>query len=84
MNITSVSAVLGNRGQANYAAAKAGIHGATRSLARELASRGVTVNAVAPGIIAGEMADAVFDNAQIDNSPRLMALAIRFCSSCAS
>lgn len=49
--ITSVSAQLGNRGQANYAAAKAGLVGAMRSLSREVASRGITVNAVAPGII---------------------------------
>jgi 3-oxoacyl-[acyl-carrier protein] reductase len=66
VSISSVSAVVGTRGQANYAAAKAGIHGATRSLARELASRGVTVNAVAPGIIAGDMSDAVFDESQIE------------------
>lgn len=66
VSISSVAAVIGNRGQANYAAAKAGIHGATRSLARELASRGVTVNAVAPGIIAGDMADGAFDAAQIE------------------
>ena len=66
VNISSVSAIVGTRGQANYAAAKAGIHGATRSLARELASRGVTVNAVAPGIIAGEMSDAAFDKSQIE------------------
>jgi 3-oxoacyl-[acyl-carrier protein] reductase len=65
VSISSVSAVVGTRGQANYAAAKAGIHGATRSLARELASRGVTVNAVAPGIIAGDMSDAIFDESQI-------------------
>lgn len=66
VSISSVSAILGTRGQANYAAAKAGIHGATRSLARELASRGVTVNAVAPGIIAGDMADGAFDRDQIE------------------
>ncbi len=66
VNISSVSAVLGTRGQANYAAAKAGLHGATRSLARELASRGVTVNAVAPGIIAGDTAEAAFDTDQIE------------------
>jgi len=66
VSISSVSALIGNRGQANYAAAKAGIHGATRSLARELASRGVTVNAVAPGIIAGSISDAAFDESQIE------------------
>lgn len=66
VSISSVSAILGTRGQANYAAAKSGIHGATRSLARELASRGVTVNAVAPGIIAGDMSDAAFDKSQIE------------------
>src|SRR3546814_6475482 len=46
--------------QANYAAAKAALHGASRSLAREMASRGITVNVVAPGVIAGRMADAAF------------------------
>jgi len=51
VNISSVAALLGNRGQVNYAAAKAGLHGATKALALELASRGITVNAVAPGII---------------------------------
>jgi 3-oxoacyl-[acyl-carrier protein] reductase len=61
VSISSVAALTGNRGQANYAAAKAGLHGATRSLAIELASRGVTVNAVAPGIIASPMTEGVFD-----------------------
>jgi len=51
INISSISGIIGNRGQTNYAAAKAGLHGATKSLALECASRGVTVNAVAPGII---------------------------------
>jgi len=60
VSITSVAATVGNRGQANYAAAKAGLHGATRALALEVASRGVTVNAVAPGIIASAMSAAAF------------------------
>ena len=51
INITSVSGILGNAGQANYAASKAGIIGLTKTMARELASRGITVNAVAPGPI---------------------------------
>ena len=59
--ISSVAAQLGNRGQVNYAAAKAGLEGAVRALAREVASRGITVNAVAPGIIASPAADAAFD-----------------------
>ncbi|CAO3425776.1 3-oxoacyl-ACP reductase FabG [Azospirillum endophyticum] len=61
VTVSSVAAVAGNRGQTNYAAAKAGLHGATKSLALELAPRGITVNAVAPGIIASPMADAAFD-----------------------
>ncbi|WP_298224743.1 3-oxoacyl-ACP reductase FabG [Acidocella sp.] len=52
VNISSVAAVMGNHGQVNYSAAKAGLHGATRTLCLELASRGITVNTVAPGIIA--------------------------------
>jgi 3-oxoacyl-[acyl-carrier protein] reductase len=60
VSLSSVSAILGNRGQVNYAAAKAGLHGATRSLALELASRGITVNAVAPGIIASPMTAQTF------------------------
>jgi 3-oxoacyl-[acyl-carrier protein] reductase len=56
VNLSSVAALAGNRGQVNYAAAKAALHGATKALALELASRGVTVNAVAPGIIESPMA----------------------------
>jgi 3-oxoacyl-[acyl-carrier protein] reductase len=63
--VSSVAAVLGNRGQVNYAAAKSALHGAARSLAREMASRGVTVNVVAPGIIAGRMTGGAFDPAQV-------------------
>jgi 3-oxoacyl-[acyl-carrier protein] reductase len=55
INITSVVASSGNPGQANYAAAKAGVEGMTRALARELGSRGVTVNCVAPGFIDTDM-----------------------------
>jgi 3-oxoacyl-[acyl-carrier protein] reductase len=55
VNITSVSGIMGNAGQANYSAAKAGMIGLTKSLAREFASRNVTVNAVAPGFIATDM-----------------------------
>jgi 3-oxoacyl-[acyl-carrier protein] reductase len=60
VSVSSVAAVLGNRGQANYAAAKSALHGASKSLAREMASRGITVNVVAPGVVAGRMAGDAF------------------------
>jgi 3-oxoacyl-[acyl-carrier protein] reductase len=63
--ISSVSAIVGNRGQANYAAAKAGLIGAVRALSLEVASRGITVNAVAPGIIDSPSVAAVMDARRI-------------------
>lgn len=59
INITSVMGLIGNPGQANYSASKAGIIGFTRTVARELGSRGITVNAVAPGFIETQMTDAL-------------------------
>ena len=61
LNISSVAAIAGNRGQVNYAAAKGALNSATKALSLEVASRGVTVNAIAPGIIASPMADVAFD-----------------------
>ena len=61
INMASVSGLIGNPGQTNYSASKAGMIGLTRSLGRELCSRGVTVNAVAPGFIKSEMTDALGD-----------------------
>ena len=66
VNVSSIAALAGNRGQTNYAAAKAGLHGATKSLALELASRGITVNAIAPGIIASPMSESIFTKEMID------------------
>ncbi|MCM8622784.1 MAG: 3-oxoacyl-ACP reductase FabG [Candidatus Accumulibacter sp.] len=65
VNLSSVAAITGNRGQVNYSAAKAALQAASKSLALEVASRGITVNAVAPGIIATGMADGAFDAATI-------------------
>lgn len=93
VSVSSVAAVLGNRGQANYAAAKSALHGATKSLAREMASRGITANVVAPGVIAGRMAEAAFPPEQIKQmvpaaragTPDEVAALVRFlCSDAAA
>jgi 3-oxoacyl-[acyl-carrier protein] reductase len=65
LNVSSVAAITGNRGQVNYAAAKGALNSATKALSLEVAGRGVTVNAIAPGIIQSPMADAVFDPKKI-------------------
>ena len=81
--------MLGNRGQVNYAAAKAALHGASKSLAREMGSRGITVNVITPGVIAGSMTEGAFPPEQIKamvpvgraGSPReVAALAAFLCS----
>ena len=64
VNITSVIGFVGNAGQVNYAAAKAGLTGMTKAMARELASRNITVNSVAPGYIQTEMTDALPEEAR--------------------
>ena len=65
VNITSVSGILGNAGQANYSAAKAGMIGLTKSLAREFAGRNITVNAVAPGFIKTDMTTEFVNNPEV-------------------
>jgi len=66
VNISSVAALLGNRGQVNYAAAKGALNSATKALALEVATRGITVNAVAPGIIDTPMSEGLFDAKAIE------------------
>ncbi len=66
VSVSSVAALIGNKGQVNYAAAKGALNSATRALALEVATRGVTVNAVAPGIIATPMTDGLFDAAAVE------------------
>ena len=65
ISISSVTALAGNRGQVNYAAAKGALNAATKALSLEVASRGITVNAVAPGIIATDMGKRAFDDEAI-------------------
>jgi 3-oxoacyl-[acyl-carrier protein] reductase len=67
INVSSLSGVIGNRGQVNYAAAKAGLHGATKSLALEVATRGITVNAIAPGIIVSPATAQVFPAENVES-----------------
>ena len=88
VNISSVVGAMGNAGQSNYAASKAGVVGFTKSLAREVAARGITVNAVAPGFIQTAMTDALPDKAREElvnlipngrlGTPEDVAAAVRF------
>ncbi len=89
ISISSVAAITGNRGQVNYSAAKSGLHGASKSLAIELASRGVTVNVVAPGIIDSPMIEKSFSQEKINQivpmkragKPEEVAALVNFLSS---
>lgn len=89
INISSVSGIMGNAGQANYSASKAGVIGLTKSVARELASRGITCNAAAPGFIQTDMTENLGDNNPLLNSiplgrmgkPEDIAAAVAFLAS---
>ena len=89
INISSVSGIMGNAGQANYSASKAGVIGLTKSVARELASRGITCNAVAPGFIQTDMTENLGDYNPLLNSiplgrmgkPEDIAAAVAFLAS---
>lgn len=89
ISVSSVAATAGNRGQSNYAAAKAALHGATRSLALEMGSRGITANVVAPGIIGGALTDGLFPPEKVRQlvpaarigKPEEVAAVVRFLAS---
>ena len=89
VSVTSIAAEIGNRGQTNYAAAKGALHAASRSLARELGPRGITVNCVSPGLIDTPMSAAAFDAALVERMiplgrmgrPEDVALAVAFLAS---
>lgn len=71
INMTSVVGLMGNAGQSNYAAAKAGVIGFTKSMAKELAPRGITVNAIAPGFISTDMTAVLSDQVKIDLAQKI-------------
>lgn len=73
INMTSVVGLMGNAGQANYAAAKAGVIGFTKSMAKELASRGITVNAIAPGFISTDMTAVLSDQVKTELTEKIPA-----------
>jgi len=92
VNISSVAGLMGNGGQVNYAASKAGVIGMTKSAAKELASRGITVNAIAPGFIRTDMTKNLADNLLVSATPagrmgeaeEVAALTVFLCSSAAA
>lgn len=89
ISISSITGVAGNRGQTNYAAAKSGLHGASKSLSKEVAARGITVNVIAPGIIESPSTEAHFSATDVNNlipmkrkgTPQEIAYAVAFLAS---